>query len=190
MAKTGEKEPNKQETSAKGRKSNRIQVVVNVVVCTAALAMLTAIIVLLNRNSEAAETGPTAPGYVRGTVITEDNVDEVLAQADEPVKAGSYNCTMNVEWHFEDSSKASYDAYVLNSALNTYTVYFDVNLEGTNELVYTSPYIPVKAELKEIQLMSRLAAGTYPAIVTYHLVDENFDELSTVAVSVTLFIEN
>lgn len=189
MEKEGEKVPRKQDSSTK--KNNRLPVIlVAITAMIVIVALLVVIILLLKREPEVVESGPTPPGYVRGTVITEDNVDEVLAQEAEPVVAGYYNCTMNVEWHFEDSSKVSYDAYVLNSTINTHTVYFDVNLEETGELVYSSPYIPVGLELDEIQLTSELEAGIYPVIVTYHLVDEDNNELSTVAVTVTLYIEN
>ncbi len=189
MEKVEEKVLHKQESVTK-RTNRRLVILVAIIALFVIIALVTVIILLLKREPEVVESGPTPAGYVRGTVITEDNVDEVLAQAAEPVVAGYYNCTMNVEWHFEDSSKASYDAYVMNSTINTHTVYFDVNLEETNELVYSSPYIPVGAGLDEIQLSSELAAGTYPAIVTYHLVDEDYNELSTVAVTVTLYIEN
>lgn len=189
MEKVGEETSHKQESAAKS--TNKLPLILTAAAAIIVIIVLSAIIVmLLKREPESVESGPTPAGYVRGTVITEDNVDEVLAQKDEPVVAGYYNCTMNVEWHFEDSSKPSYDAYVLNSTMNTHTVYFDVNLEATNQLVYSSLYIPVGAEVDEIQLSSELEAGTYPAIVTYHLVDEDNNELSTVAVTVTLYIEN
>lgn len=189
MEKVREKVPHKQESAAKS--TNRLPVILIAVIAILIIAALVAVIVLLlKREPEVVESGPTPAGYVRGTVLTEDNVEEVLAQRAEPVAAGYYNCTMNMEWHFEDSSKASYDAYVLNSTMNTHTVYFDVNLEETNELVYSSLYIPVGLGVDEIQLSSALEAGVYPAIVTYHLVDEDNNELSTVAVTVTLYIEN
>lgn len=188
MAKAGEKAPGIQEAAAKRGSSPGFKIAV-IAAAAVIIALLAVIVVLLNKKPEAAESG-SAPGYVRGTVLTEDNVEEVLAKAEEPVEAGSYNCTMNMEWHFENSSKASYDAYVLNSDRNTHTVYFDVFLEETNELVYSSPYLPVGSSLDSIQLSSQLAAGTYPAIVNYHLVDNEQRELSTVAVAVTLFVEN
>ncbi len=188
MEKVEEKALQKQESTA--AKTNRRPVIlITAAASIVILALVTVIILLLKRGPVVVEPDPTPAGYVRGTVITEDNVDEALAQAAEPVVAGYYNCTMNMEWHFEDSSKASYDAYVLNSTINNYTVYFDVNLEESGELVYSSPFIPVGSELDQIQLSSELAAGTYPAIVTYHLVDEDHNELSTVAVTVTLYIE-
>jgi len=147
------------------------------------IAILIGIIIyLLMRPSD-------EPDDNRATIVTEDNVDEVIEKMNEPVEDGYYSCQMNVEWSFVDSSQPSYNAYVANSDINTRTVYFDVNLEEDNTLVYTSPYIPVGEELKEIKLTEDLPAGDYPAVVTYHLVDDDHKELSNVAVTVTLHIE-
>lgn len=126
----------------------------------------------------------------RATIITPENVDEVMAKAEEPVVAGMYFCEMNTEWHFKDSKSPSYNAHVVNAVENTHTVYFDLFLEDSGELVYSSPYMEVGAELDELVLTKQLAAGTYPAIVTYHLVDEDKETLSTVSVTVTLYVEN
>lgn len=132
---------------------------------------------------------PDEPDSNRATIVTEDNVDEVRQRMSEPVEDGYYNCQMNVEWNFVDSTQPSYNAYVANSEVNTRTVYIDVNLEEDNTLVYSSPFIPVGEELKEIKLSEELEAGDYPAVVTYHLVDDEEKELSTVSVTVTLHIE-
>lgn len=50
--------------------------------------------------------------------------------------------------------------------------------------------IPVGYALQDIALKSDLAAGTYPCTLTYHLVDENSKDISTLAVGVTLNIES
>ena len=124
----------------------------------------------------------------RATVVTEANVEEVVELMNTPPTAGHYTCQMNVEWSFEDSTKPSYDAYVANAAENSHTVYFDVLLNN-GEMIYSSPYIPVGKELTGITLNKELAPGDYDAVVTYHLVDEEHKELSTVSVSVVLHIE-
>ncbi len=146
------------------------------------IVLIGIIVYLLTRRSE-------EPDSNRATIVTEDNVDEIMQRMNEPVEDGYYNCQMNVEWNFVDSTQPSYNAYVANSEINTRTVYFDVNLEEDNTLVYSSPFIPVGEELKEIKLSEKLEAGDYPAVVTYHLVDDEEKELSTVSVTVTLHIE-
>lgn len=154
-----------------------------IIIVVLVIAMLIGIIIyLLTRPSDELDDN-------RATIVTEDNVDEVIEKMNEPVEDGYYSCQMNVEWSFVDSSQPSYNAYVANSTINTRTVYFDVNLEEDNTLVYSSPYIPVGEELKEIKLTENLPAGDYPAVVTYHLVDDDHKELSNVAVTVTLHIE-
>lgn len=177
------------EATAESKSSKSKLLIIVLILAFIVIVVLAAVIFWLMNKPEPARD--EAPAGTRATIVTEDNVDEVMAQAAEPVEAGYYNCEMNVEWHFEDATKPSYDAYVANSVINTHTVYFDVNLEDSDELlVYSSPYMPVGSELEDIQLTEELEAGTYPAVVTYHLVDEEKNELSTVAVTVTLFIEN
>lgn len=147
------------------------------------VAVLIGIIVyLLTRPSD-------EPKDNRATIVTEENVDEVMDKMNKPVEDGYYSCQMNVDWNFKDSSKPSYNAFVANSTINTRTVYFDVNLEEDNTLVYSSPYIPVGEKLQSIELTEDLPAGDYPAVVTYHLVDDDHKELSSVSVTVTLHIE-
>lgn len=129
-------------------------------------------------------------GDDRGMVITEDNAEEMKEQLAEPVEDGYYNTTMTVDWTFEDGKAVSSNAYVANSESNTRMVYFDVNLADTGELVYSSPYIPVGSELKEIKLDEDLDAGDYEAIVTYHLVDDDKEEITTVSVSINIHVLN
>jgi hypothetical protein len=174
-----------QHPSAAGRPTGLYIGIAAGVVVIIALAVV--VVYLLLRGGTEEQDAPASDN--RATIVTPENVDEVKAKAEEPVVAGTYYCSMNTEWHFKDSSSPSYDAYVANSTDNSYTVYFDVNLEDTNELVYSSPYMEVGAELDELTLSEKLAAGEYPAVVTYHLVDEQHETLSTVAVTVTLFVE-
>jgi len=107
---------------------------------------------------------------------------------EETVQDGSYEARMNVDWEFERWDKPSINAYVENAPSNTRTVYFDLRLDDTNELIYSSPYIPVGANLAEFTLDKHVTAGEYAAIVIYHLVDDEYNELSTVAVAVKLRI--
>lgn len=166
----------------KSNNSNKGKIVIITLVVLVIAVLIGIIIYLLTRSPEEAADN-------RATIVTEDNVDEVIKQMEEPVEDGYYSCKMNVDWNFADSSQPSYNAYVANSDSNTRTVYFDVSLEEDNTLVYSSPYIPVGEELKEITLTEKLSAGDYPAIVTYHLVDDDHKELSNVSVTVTLHIE-
>ena len=179
---------NGSETEQLHKAKNRKLLIGVICVTGLVIAILIGIIIyLLNKPSDI-ET-PNQSTSNRATVVTEENVKEITEKVKEPVQDGYYNCQMNVEWNFTDSTQPSYNAYVVNSTINTRTVYFDVNIAETGELVYSSPYIPVGAELKDITLDVDLPMGDYPAIVTYHLVDDEQKELSTVSVSVTLHIE-
>ncbi|MCR5102528.1 MAG: hypothetical protein K6B41_14370 [Butyrivibrio sp.] len=124
-------------------------------------------------------------------IVSADNVESMLDDIqNQRGTAGSYNAVMNTTWEFEDGAKSSSNAYVENSTSNINTVYFTVTLDGTDELIYLSPYIEVGKALKDIKLDKDLDAGTYNALLTYHLIDDNKNELSTVSVNLIIKVAN
>ena len=44
--------------------------------------------------------------------------------------------------------------------------------------------------MDKIKLDKKLKAGTYDCVMTYHLLDENEETISTVRVNVTIIVEN
>lgn len=124
-------------------------------------------------------------------VVTPDNVQQMLAEREEKerIPVGSYEVNMNNNWTFPDSKSASTDAYVGNSINNSNVIYFTIALKGSEEDFYTSPYIPVGSQLENVTLDCDLAAGTYDTVLTYHLVDDEYQELSSVSVALEIIIE-
>ncbi|MCI9356578.1 MAG: hypothetical protein HFH59_03350 [Lachnospiraceae bacterium] len=145
------------------------------------IAILAVVIYFLFNRQEADE---------RDVIVTEDNVDQVREQMEKAAEDAYYEASMTNDWTFENGEAESKDAFVENPDSNKRTVYFDVNLNDSGKLVYSSPYIPVGKSLQGITLEENLKKGDYPAVVTYHLVDDNKKEVATVSVSVTLHILN
>jgi hypothetical protein len=131
----------------------------------------------------------------RQVLVTEDNVEEVLEDLEEREEAekvapGYYTVTMWTTWHFKDGSEASYDGYVINIDENTNDVYFDIVMADNEEdVLYSSPIIPIGGRLDEIKLNRDLDPGTYETVCIYNLVDENQNSLSQVRVYLTLIVE-
>jgi hypothetical protein len=149
------------------------------------VALLVAVVVLLARGKEGAtETNK------RNVVVTPDNVEEVIQQLsdDERVAPGSYEVTMNTTWNFKNASSASDNAYVENSTSNTNDVYFDITLANTEEKIYSSPVLPVGSHLENITLDKALDDGTYDCVITYTLVDDEQNALSSVRVSMKIVV--
>lgn len=167
-------------------KNSKVLICVFAIISVAVIVTLASVIYYLLQSKDAEDQS----GPKRDTVVTMDNKDEILADLNNKVADGMFEVKMNVEWSFEDSSTPSQDAYVANNITNSNTVYFDVTLDGTGETVYESPYIPVGSALENIALTSDLSAGTYPCTLTYHLVDSEYVDVSTLAVGVTLYIKN
>lgn len=167
-----------------------------VVVCTLLIVLIVlaavAIYLFLKNPASATNEDPPQITYApevsggRGIVVTPDNVEEIREQLNQPIDDAYYTTTMNVEWIFPNSNEPSTNAYVENDVMNTRTVYFDLTLADTGQLVYSSPFIPVGAKIQNFKLDAQLSVGEYKGIVTYHLVDDEFLEITTVSVSVIL----
>lgn len=126
----------------------------------------------------------------RNVLVTPENVESVLEEAEKAEMAGYYTVTMNPVWHFATGSSASYDAVVINAEENTNDVYFDVVLEeDESHILYSSPVIPLGGKLENFELNEVLDKGIYNCVVIYHLVDEEQNTLSTLRVTLQIIIE-
>ena len=177
----------KQEQSKKRKGGLVIGIVAGIII----LALIGVIIYLvITRNAQ--QKKEEKP---RNVVVTKENAEEVVDELKEQsekasVVPGYYTVTMNPTWHFKTGKDISYDAVVENVSANTNDVYFDIVLESDeSKVLYKSPVIPRGGILKDISLDEELGAGTYPAIVVYHLIDENQETLSTLRVTLNIIIE-
>lgn len=126
----------------------------------------------------------------RNVLVTPENVESVLKDADESTPSGYYTVTMNSGWHFPNGKEPSSDSLVENVEKNTNDVYFDIVLEeDEDKVLYSSPIIPRGSRLEAVALDEDLDAGTYDCVVIYHLVDEEQNTLSTLRVALTIIVE-
>lgn len=171
----------KDEKSGKKGKGGKIALAVCLVVI---IVLLGVVVFLLFRGQD--EEEPRR----RNVVVNEDNVDEVLESLAEDgyVPAGYYEVIMNSTWNFTSGDVPSENAYVENATTNTNPVYFDVVRQDTGETVYESPILPVGSHLEDIVLDTVLEAGTYDCLLTYHLLDEEEQDVSTLQMTVQIVI--
>jgi hypothetical protein len=99
---------------------------------------------------------------------------------------------MAMKWTFPDGKSESKDAYVANSVNNTHPICFDVYMKDSEELLYSSPVLPVGTDLKNIKLDKELPAGEYKATVMYTLLKdtESQEEISSAGFVITITIQN
>lgn len=158
----------------------------HVVLILGALAIVCAAVVLavvLSRGPEPAVTG--------ARVIDENNLAEITAEIEEKVAKGMFETHMTTTWTFPDGKSPSSDAVMGNSPNNNYPFWFEVTPQGANEAVYTSSLLPVGSQVAEIVLDKDLEAGTYPALLTVHMVEEDGAEVeSNMGFNITLIVEN
>lgn len=124
-------------------------------------------------------------------VVIPDNVEQIVSQLEqqEYTPIGSYEVTMNNDWVFPDGNSPSTNAYVENSVNNQNTIFFTISLSGEEDDIYKSPYMQVGSHLENIKFDKKLDAGSYDAVLTYHLVDDAQKELSHVSVSITITVQ-
>lgn len=177
-------EPNKEAAVDKAGKKVSVAVIVAIVAVIIIIVLAAVLVYVLTRKDDKPEIGG------RATIVTEDNVNEIISSMNEPNTDASYTVSMTNEWVFEDGQAAAENFYVKNTENNSRTVYFDLMLRDTDEVIYSSPYIPVGEEMNTLTLDKDLDAGDYNVIMVYHLVDDDRAELTTVSVAVVIHIKN
>ncbi len=132
----------------------------------------------------------------REVLVTEENAERIAEQlltADSDEDSGvpvQYTVTMKSKWHFKNGESASDDAYVANNEANTTDVYFDVVRNDTQEVVYSSPVLPVGTDISNFKLDQDLEAGVYECTLIYYLVDKDQNVLTNVNMWVELTIDS
>ena len=167
---------NQKETANKGRR--KMIIIAFVVLCA---ALVVCVVLLLQK---------TKPKELDRGFGDESNKDTVMEDMGDKVAEGMFECKMTTSWVFEDGKSESPNAYVANVENNLHTIYFDVYEKATEELLYSSPMLPVGTELDNIKLEKELQKGEYDAVVMYTLVDEDNEEVSTVGFDITISVNN
>lgn len=173
----------KSETEVESKKGKGGKIVL--VLCILLIFVLIGVIIYLLMNKDEDEKK-------RNVVVTEENVEDVVAQLSDQQKVpvGSYQVTQNPTWKFPDGTSASTNAYIENTGTNNNSVYFDVALTETEEIIYESPILPVGSHLENITLDKDLDSGEYDAVVIYHILDNSGESMSTVRVGITIVVNN
>lgn len=136
-----------------------------------------AVYMLLHKPEE-----PKPDRTVSEGLVVDGDVNEKASNA-------RFTTDMNMIWTFPSGSAVSNNAVIGNSESNEYECYFEVYLDDEEQtLLYSSPVLPVGKRLDELKLDQVLPDGTYDAVCTYHILDdENPDEeLGTVSFAVSL----
>ena len=167
---------NQKETANKGRR--KMIIIAFVVLCA---ALVVCVVLLLQK---------TKPKELDRGFVDESNKDKVMEDMGNKVAEGMFECKMTTSWVFEDGKSESPNAYVANVESNLHTIYFDVYDTATDELLYSSPMLPVGTELNNIKLEKELQKGEYDAVVQYTLVGEENEEVSTVGFNITISVNN
>lgn len=162
------------------RKNRNMKIIIVVVLIIAVIGGVIGYFLYMSKNNVKEDN----------MIVNRDNVDTIQDEVQEKVDKSKYCATMNTIWTFKDGNTASEDAYVENRTINNNSVCFDVYLKDNNELVYSSPVLPVGKALKRMKLDKDLDKGRYAAICTYRLLDsDDKTVLSDVSFEVTIVVK-
>jgi hypothetical protein len=167
----------------KEREGGRKKIIVIVVVVIVLIAIIaTVVFAFLMGKGDTNKKETITPENV------EERVDEIFNR-DMGSIPQYYTATQNSVWAFPDGNSAG-SAYVENVQDNETPVYFDLIVDDTGEVVYSSPILELGARLDSFRLDKYLDKGEYNCTVVYHLVDQDQNTLTTVNVGVTVIVEN
>jgi hypothetical protein len=184
---------------SEGKKKNGVIVAVTLLAILV-VTLITVVVILLAKNKDKdadAEAPPVTEerrevaDSVR-TILDEDSANDIMEQMREEVAEGMFECEMSMTWNFDNGQAESKDAYVANSTSNTHPIIFDVYLQDTEELLYSSPVLPVGTSIANFKLDKELPAGSYKATVMYSLLAdaESQDVISSAGFVVTINVLN
>lgn len=158
-----------------------------IIVLIIAMGLLIYAFIGSQNNSDESE------GNTRSVLVNRDNLNQVVDDImnREPVENGYYLVSMTNDWIFPNGTSASSNSFIENDRSNTNAVYFDINLDNeSNELIYSSPVLPVGNRIDGIVLDKNLEAGNYNCVLTYHLLDDSYEKtVSTVRVTLDITVE-
>ena len=183
MKKKGKKEQNDSH-------KNLLIVVMSVVILL--LILLVVFLVVNKQESKPTDSKTDDTKIIQMTqaskpiIVDEDNADSIMESLQKDSDDAMFNCRMSYQWTFENGSAESKNAYVANTDYNHYPIYFEVRLDDTQEIIYTSSLIPVGSEINGLTLDKDLSAGEYPATVSYHLINDDNQEVSSVGFAITI----
>jgi hypothetical protein len=157
----------------------------------AIVSVAVVIIILLTRSKEVTQMY-IPPNNVPGgaMLVTEENILDIEREVDEKVTLGMFETHMNTTWIFPDGRSPSSNAVMGNSPKNNFAFWFTVTLPD-GEVLFTSGLLPVGMEIAEIKLDRSLAAGTYNAVVTINMVqDDGTPVESNMGINVEIIIQS
>lgn len=166
-----------QEKTGQGKTGRKKKIIIIII-----LGMLVAVIGVLGFVIYRLLNKEEPPRAVSEGLIVDDNYDKKAAEA-------RFTTDMNMIWAFPSGSTVSSNAEIGNSSSNLYECYFEVYLDDEEQtLLYSSPVLPVGKQLDQLKLNQVLPDGTYDAVCTYHILDDEDPdrELGTVSFAVSL----
>jgi len=185
-----EKEQAEKDLAEKKKKRKKRTLIIAASIALAVIIGLLVYFFWLRPESDILDMGIPRATLPNGGIITPENLEEERERLGTVSPDAQYTVSMSRQWRFESALTPSSSVYFINVASNSRTVFFDVVLIDTGEIVYSSPYIPLGLEHSNFALDKDLGAGTYDVTIAIFLVDDDHEIVADLSVSTKLIIEN
>jgi hypothetical protein len=167
----------KNQKRSEEKKDNKAIIIIIILLLIIVIGLAAVIAFLLGRKGSDTDQGSAASTEPQRRIeqstrliVDQDSAQSVVDEMRKEVEEGMFDCRMSMEWNFDNGKTESKDAYVANAQTNKFPIYFDVRMKDTDELLYSSPVLPVGAEISNLKLDKELPAGSYQAVVQYTLI--------------------
>lgn len=159
------------------------------------IAATSAVIFFVTNNKEDENKQDPVPSFVedpvdsdgRGIILNEKNYEKVLQNITDKVDEGYFETCMTNEWEFNNGISDVRKVYIKNEVTNSRMFYFDLYSDN-DDVIFSSPFLTVGSEMPQFELSKIPEKGIHEGKIIYHLVDDNKEEVSKVAVAVTIKI--
>ena len=125
-------------------------------------------------------------GWIDDAALEGMTDEEIVAALNRQVQDSMITMAINPEPTFRDGQG---NLMIHNDETNQGPIVVEIRRNDTDELLYTSPMIPLGKRINSGTLDVELPAGNYPCTAYFHYVDDSGQILGTGGVSVTLHIQ-
>ena len=128
------------------------------------------------------DTVEAGPGGIDDTALEGMTDEEIVAALNRQVQESMMTMTMNPDPTFRNGKG---NLLIHNDTTNHGPIVVEIRRNDTNDLIYTSPIIPLGKRVNFGSLNTELPSGVYPCTALFHYVDDTGAILGSGGVAVT-----
>lgn len=138
-----------------------------IVMALVIIALIVAVVMMYLKKQEQAIQPVADSGIGGSNIVVTDDTHNLQQTINDKVAEGMISVKMTPKWNFYEGCTKS-DAYLGNSERNSYPLTFTVKLADTDEVLLSSPEVPVGSCIENFPLDRALEPGEYNVNIEHH----------------------